>query len=56
MGYNSINSRFMIFSGKKGCDTSKNARKINEQCFTLNVRGRKLDLMLVYDDLVLERV
>jgi hypothetical protein len=50
----------MIFSGEKGCDTSKNARKINEQCFTLkkptNVRGRKLDLMLVYDDIVLERV
>ncbi|CAO3696247.1 unnamed protein product [Rhizopus stolonifer] len=43
--------------GEKGCDTSKNARKINEQCFTLkkptNVRGRKLDLMLVYDDIVL---
>ncbi|ORE01001.1 hypothetical protein BCV72DRAFT_88081 [Rhizopus microsporus var. microsporus] len=46
-----------IVIGEKGCDTSKNARKINEQCFTLkkptNVRGRKLDLMLVYDDIVL---
>ncbi|KAI9015772.1 hypothetical protein CLU79DRAFT_331453 [Phycomyces nitens] len=42
----------------KGCDPSKNAQRINgQQCLTLkkptNVRERKLDLMLVFDDIVL---
>ncbi|KAI8076663.1 uncharacterized protein B0P05DRAFT_572320 [Gilbertella persicaria] len=43
--------------GEKGCDASKKARGINERYFAAkkqdNIRGRKLDMMLVYNGIVL---